>query len=64
MTNQDNHIRDKARKFLERGIASPSEVAVVADVSRQLVRYWSTDINWRKARENRLLRLWRAKRAQ
>lgn len=64
MTTQDNHIRDKARKFLERGIASPSEVAELAGVTRQLVYYWASDIDWRKARQNRLIKAWRAKQAQ
>ena len=45
MTTQDNPKRAAARKLLSRGIATQSEIAELADVSRQLVRYWADGID-------------------
>lgn len=58
---KDNPARKAARAMLMEGIASPSEVAELAGVSRQLVNFWMADLDWRKARETRLAKEWRAR---
>lgn len=52
--------RKAALKLLAAGTASPSEVADLAGVSRQLVRFWikSADLNWRAARMAALQKAW------
>lgn len=60
-TEKDSAAREAALKMLADGTASPSEVAELAGVSRQLVRHWmqATGVNWRKARETALAKAWR-----
>jgi hypothetical protein len=57
---KDESAHRAAISLLRNGLASPSEVAQLAGVSRQLVNYWATEIDWRKARAARLAREWRA----
>lgn len=63
MTPQANmeSVREAALKLLQQGLASPSEVADLAGVSRQLVRHWLnvSGIDWREARAAALARAWR-----
>lgn len=54
-TKPDTDTRQLARKMLGRGLATPSEMATLLDVSRQLMHYWARDVNWRKARFEYLL---------
>lgn len=56
---KDEAAHRAAMSLLRNGHASPSEVAQLAGVSRQLVNYWAADIDWRKARSGRLAREWR-----
>jgi hypothetical protein len=57
----DDITRKAALKLLRNGVASPSEVAKLAGISRQLMRFWITDdkLNWRKARAAALSKAWR-----
>lgn len=64
MTTSDNSTKDDearaaAVELLRQGLASPSEVAHLAGVSRQLVGHWAKEINWRKARAATLAKAWR-----
>lgn len=62
MTSKDNTetVRQAALKLLAKGIASPSEVAELAGVSRQLVYFWinSAGVDWRRARQAALQKSW------
>jgi hypothetical protein len=60
MANEPNMKREAALSLLRRGVASPSEVAELAGVSRQLVRHWlkASGINWRPARAALLQKAW------
>lgn len=46
--------------MLAKGLATPSEIAALALVSRQLVESWAkaAHINWREAKSARLLGAW------
>lgn len=64
MTNDTNTERDAvarkaAQALLSQGLATPSEVARLAGVSRQLVNHWAREIDWRKARSAQLAKAWR-----
>jgi DNA invertase Pin-like site-specific DNA recombinase len=65
MTNEYTTEHDAAIALLDLGMATPSEIARLAGVSRQLVLHWAkrADINWRRARDERLAREW-GKRTQ
>jgi transposase-like protein len=56
----DDSTRRKALKLLARGVATMSEVAELAGVSRQLVRYWAEreGLDPVTARRDYLARLW------
>lgn len=58
-STKDDRARAAAVKLLSQGLASPSEVAQLAGVSRQLVAHWSRGINWRRARDAALAKSWR-----
>jgi transposase len=58
-TEKDDRARRAAVKLLARGLASPSEVAKLAGVSRQLVNHWASSIDWRRARNEALAKAWR-----
>lgn len=60
MTNQDI-TREAALKMLRRGIATQSDVARLARVDRQLVRYWARQagIDPTKIRRRLLATIWR-----
>jgi hypothetical protein len=57
----EHPMRDQTIRMLKAGHADPADVAILAGVSRQLVRYWimQEGIDWRSARDARLLREWR-----
>lgn len=59
-TSNTENIRRATLKMLSAGLASPNEIAEIADVSRQLVYYWySTDeLNWHVARKAYLTKQW------
>lgn len=61
MTDNANTTREAALKLLRAGLASQSEVATLAGVSRQAVSLWcaSAKLDWRKARADALARAWR-----
>lgn len=60
-STKDDVARAAALKLLATGQATPSEVAELAGVSRQVVAYWidAAKLNWRKARRARLAAEWR-----
>lgn len=64
MTN-DRRIDPEARRaalvLLAKGEATMAEVAQLAGISRQVVRYWAevAGIDWSRARTDRLARAWR-----
>lgn len=58
-TEKDAAARRAAVKLLTQGLATPSEVAKLAGVSRQLVNHWAREIDWRKARSAQLTKAWR-----
>jgi transposase len=62
-TSSDDLARRAAVDLLRTGAATPSEVADLAGVSRQLVRYWANaaEIDWQKTRAATLAKLWRRK---
>lgn len=51
--------REAAERLLETGVASPSEVAFVSGVSRQLMNYWAAGIKWKPARRRHLRKIWK-----
>lgn len=57
----DEAVQSAAMMLLREGVASPSEVAEIAGVSRQLVRHWlmAAGIDWRKQRDAYLAKHWR-----
>lgn len=59
--NSTETTRETALNLLRRGLATPSEAAELAQVDRQLVRYWlqAAGIDWRKARQAELAKRWR-----
>lgn len=65
MTDHDNTER-AALSLLRRGLATQSEVATLAGVSRQLVRYWANreGIDCARARHAMLLKAWQKARAR
>lgn len=60
-TRKDEAAYRAAMTLLREGLASPSEVAEIAGVSRQLVRHWllADKTDWRKQRRARLTAMWR-----
>jgi transposase-like protein len=60
MSEHDEEKRQAAVRLLKQGEASLSEVARLASVSRQVVRYWITaaNIDWQAARRKRLKERW------
>lgn len=58
-TDTDHPGYRAAVKLLRGGYAAPAEVAHLAGISRQLLQHWARGIDWRKARNARLSRLWR-----
>jgi hypothetical protein len=57
-----NHDRDReaAIALANKGeIASPIEIARLADVSRQLARFWLRDVDIEGRRQTHLQKLWR-----
>jgi DNA invertase Pin-like site-specific DNA recombinase len=60
MTSEYTMERAAAVDLLAKGLATPSEVAHLAGVSRQLVQHWTAQagIDWRHAREERLSKEW------
>ena len=60
----DPAARRAAIYLLSQGLATPSEVAELAAVSRQLIRYWLSreKFDWQKARNARLVKSWRTAR--
>lgn len=61
MTNDYSTERAAALAMLNAGLATASEVARLAGVSRQLVRHWATQegIDPRRIRDARLAKEWR-----
>lgn len=64
MTTTQDTTKDPAAKaaavaLLTKGLASQSEVARLAGVSRQLVRHWAKDIPVERNRDAVLTKLWR-----
>lgn len=64
MTTTQDTTKDPAAKaaaiaLLTKGLASQSEVARLAGVSRQLVRHWAKDIPVERNRNAVLAKLWR-----
>ena len=58
-TTKDPAARAAALKLLRRGLASQSEVARLAGVSRQLMGHWAQDIPLNDVRNAVLAKLWR-----
>jgi hypothetical protein len=60
-TQKDHPAQAAALRLVRDGLASPSEAAQLAGVSRQLAGHWITaaGINWRKARSTALTKAWR-----
>lgn len=60
-STRENEARTAAVDMLRRGLATPSEIAALAGVSRQLVRYWAiaAQINPAKMRDAWLVKEWR-----
>lgn len=58
-TTKDPAAKRAAIKLLTQGLASQSEVARLAGVSRQLIRHWSLDIPVEDNRNAVLAKLWR-----
>ncbi len=54
-----DRLRPLVRKLLKTGAMIPSEVALAAGVSRQVVSLWTKDINWPAARIRHVRRVWR-----
>lgn len=63
MATPEDSTRDAAVAMLASGEATLSEVAQVAGVSRQLVRYWANKagVDPSKARGAKIAKAWRAK---
>lgn len=49
-TKHSTKLKNAVRAMLKSGLASPAEIARSTGLSRQLVRYWTLDIDWRSAR--------------
>jgi transposase-like protein len=58
-TTKDPAAKAAAIALLTKGLASQSEVARLAGVSRQLVRHWAQDIPVDRNRDAVLTKLWR-----
>jgi transposase-like protein len=58
-TTKDPAAKAAALALLTKGLASQSEVARLAGVSRQLVRHWAQDIPVERNRDAVLAKLWR-----
>ena len=56
---KDHPAKAAAVALLTKGLASQSEVARLAGVSRQLVRHWAMDIPVERNRNATLSKLWR-----
>lgn len=56
---KDDTIKRAALALLTKGLASQSEVARLAGISRQLMKHWAKDIPVDRAREAVLAKLWR-----
>lgn len=57
-TTKDPAAKAAAISLLSRGLASQSEVARLAGVSRQLVKHWARDIPLDRNRDAVLTKLW------
>ena len=57
----DERIRREAIRLLRAGLATPIEVALLAGVSRQLVRYWAlrAGIDYMECRAVHLQKTWK-----
>ena len=57
----DDETRRAALKLLSTGLASPSDVAELAGVSRQVVAYWiaTAGLDWRTRYRSIRARAWR-----
>lgn len=69
MATREDNTKDPIAKaaaiaLLVKGLASQSEVARLAGVSRQLVRKWAKDIPIDRNRDAVLAKLWRKELAQ
>jgi len=58
-TTKDEQARRAALSMLSEGLASLSEVARLAGVSRQLMSHWAKDIDVDRARNGYLSKEWR-----
>ena len=58
-TTKDQDARKAVVALVRKGLASPSEAAELAGVSRQVANYWLREIDWRKARAATLAIAWR-----
>ena len=56
MAQKLNHIRRAAMTLLQRGLATPFEIATVSGMSRQLCRHWARDFT--DSRAAYLERVW------
>ncbi len=57
----DPNVRRAVLRLLSQGKASLAEVAEIAGLSRQIVRYWAkaAGIDWKAARKAHLAFMWR-----
>jgi DNA invertase Pin-like site-specific DNA recombinase len=57
----DPEARRAALALLSKGIGSPSEIADLAGVSRQVVEQWAerAGVDWRKVKRANLTKAWR-----
>jgi len=57
-----DRLRDKAVAMMRNGDATMAEIAALADVSRQTVRYWAkaAGIDAEVNRNRRIIQLWRS----
>ena len=59
MPTKDISTKHAALKLVSRGLTTQSEAAMLAGITRQLMRYWCSDIDVEKARNEYLWNLWR-----
>lgn len=63
-TTKDPAAKAAAIALLTKGLASQSEVARLAGVSRQLVKHWARDVPIERNRNAVLSKLWRRELAR
>jgi transposase-like protein len=57
-TTVDDSVKRAALRLLMKGLVTHSEAARLAGVSRQLMRYWGAQIDYEKARNAFISKIW------